>query len=115
MPRYIIALLFVLAINIASANVLGDFINAYGAAKFQTEKSYNALGVEAASLIGQCEDDEAVNDQSLKIDVSLALVNQLFYAYAFTQQTQLPVYYTHSYVPIAAVTPLHVQLKVFLI
>ena len=114
MPRYIIALLFVLAINIASANVLGDFINAYGAAKFQTEKSYNNVGVETASLIGQCEDDEAVNDQSLKIDASLALVNQLFYAYAL-QQTQHPVYYTHTYVPLTATTPLHVQLKVFLI
>ncbi len=116
MPRYFIAILFALAVNIASANVLGNWVNALLSVEYQTGINFNSADTEVALLTDHyCGEDEGPGNGINKFIVDDVVANELFFAYSFTAlSTDYPLTDAH-YQPLSAAPPLHVRISTFLI
>lgn len=116
MPRYFAAILFVLSVNVASANVLGNWVNAFLSVEYQTGINFNSADTEVVLLTDHyCGQDEGPHHGEQKIVLDDVVTNELFFAYSFTAvATNYPLTDAH-YRPHMASPPLHVRIGTFLI
>ena len=115
MPRFFVAILLMLTLNVASANVLGSWVNAMDAAtKHQAGTSLVAADKQAELIVSQCEEEEGEHLQ-FKATALPLILQQLFFAYSFSNDNISYPLADMCYEPAMASPPLHLRLGVFLI
>lgn len=116
MPRYIIAILFILSVNIGLSNVVNNWGNAYKATKHQeSNQDDSSNNNRNAGLVLKQDESEDSLQEILRSTVSELAEVTLFFAYSFTEySTHYPVSRAH-YTPLQHSPPLFLRIGVILI